>query len=94
MGTGLNFRPKVTEYCLKYRFFTTTVLLLRCTHHSTAVCAIFTQQDGCGTCGGTGCASRGNDIGLTGDDCCAGKILASGRLCSVTGEAPCFIDGK
>ncbi|CAN0064999.1 unnamed protein product [Pylaiella littoralis] len=47
--------------------------------------------DGCGTCGGTNCSSRGS--GLTKDDCCQSAILASGNLCSVTGAAPCFIDG-
>lgn len=49
-------------------------------------------QARCGTCGGSGCSSRGN--GLTGFDCCQSKIVASGRLCSVTGQAPCFMDGE
>ncbi|CAM9395437.1 unnamed protein product [Ectocarpus sp. 4 AP-2014] len=45
---------------------------------------------GCGTCGGTGCSQR---PGLTESDCCIGKIEESGPLCSVTGKAPCFVDG-
>ncbi|CAM9191796.1 unnamed protein product, partial [Hapterophycus canaliculatus] len=45
---------------------------------------------GCGECGGTNCSNRGG--GLTGLDCCQSKIAASGRLCSVTGEAPCYMD--
>ena len=50
------------------------------------------KQAGCGTCGGSGCSNRGG--GLTGYDCCQSKIVESGRLCSVTGEAPCFMDGE
>lgn len=49
-------------------------------------------QDGCGECGGSGCSNRGG--GLTGDDCCHSDILAAGNLCSVTGGAPCIIDGE
>eukprot|EP00752_Nemacystus_decipiens_P007462 g6667.t1 len=50
----------------------------------------FCCSPGCGTCGGSGCSNRGN--GLTGYDCCKSKITRSGRLCSVTGNAPCFMD--
>eukprot|EP00752_Nemacystus_decipiens_P010085 g8987.t1 len=50
----------------------------------------FCCSDGCGECGGTGCSNRGG--GLTEDDCCTKKISESGRLCSETGAAPCFID--
>ncbi|CAM9908484.1 unnamed protein product, partial [Ectocarpus sp. 6 AP-2014] len=40
----------------------------------------------CGSCGGTGCTSR--DGGS--EACCGGGVRASGRYCSVTGEAPCM----
>ncbi|CAB1103581.1 unnamed protein product [Ectocarpus sp. CCAP 1310/34] len=40
----------------------------------------------CGSCGGVGCSGR--DGGS--DACCGGGVTASGRLCSVTGEAPCI----
>eukprot|EP00903_Cladosiphon_okamuranus_P008293 g7980.t1 len=50
----------------------------------------FCCSAGCGSCGGSGCSNRGN--GLTGFDCCQSKIVASGRLCSVTRSAPCFMD--
>ncbi|CAM9812970.1 unnamed protein product [Ectocarpus sp. 4 AP-2014] len=39
----------------------------------------------CGSCGGIGCTGR--DGGA--DACCGGGVRASGRFCSVTGEAPC-----
>lgn len=42
--------------------------------------------EACGQCGGHGCASRGGDDNI----CCTGKLID--RLCSQTGEAPCFID--
>ncbi|CAB1104564.1 unnamed protein product [Ectocarpus sp. CCAP 1310/34] len=41
----------------------------------------------CGSCGGTGCTVR--DGGA--DACCGGGVRASGRDCSVTGEAPCVV---
>lgn len=53
---------------------------------------IMSTQAGCGTCGGPGCGLRGGS--LTGDDCCHSNILTVGNLCSVTGKAPCIIDGK
>ncbi|CAB1104644.1 unnamed protein product [Ectocarpus sp. CCAP 1310/34] len=40
----------------------------------------------CGSCGGSGCSGR--DGGS--DACCGGGVRASGRFCSVTGEAPCM----
>ncbi|CAM9918553.1 unnamed protein product, partial [Ectocarpus fasciculatus] len=40
----------------------------------------------CGSCGGSGCTSR--DGGA--EACCGGGVRASGRYCSVTGEAPCI----
>ncbi|CBJ33613.1 expressed unknown protein [Ectocarpus siliculosus] len=43
----------------------------------------------CGSCGGTGCTSR--DGGS--EACCGGGVRASGRDCSVTGEAPCVVTG-
>lgn len=39
----------------------------------------------CDICGDTGC--------IESVDCCASTIEASGSLCSVTGEAPCIVDG-
>lgn len=42
----------------------------------------------CGTCGGSGCSSRGDD----GEECCTSSIVASGVLCSETGgKAPCVV---
>lgn len=46
----------------------------------------------CGSCGGVGCSDRGG--GLTGDDCCVSNIEEHGALCSVAGQAPCFVDGE
>ncbi|CAN0256602.1 unnamed protein product, partial [Ectocarpus sp. 8 AP-2014] len=43
----------------------------------------------CGSCGGIGCTGR--DGGE--DACCGGGVRASGRYCSVTGEAPCMTAG-
>ncbi|CAB1108450.1 unnamed protein product [Ectocarpus sp. CCAP 1310/34] len=40
----------------------------------------------CGSCGGSGCTSR--DGGS--ESCCGGGVRASGRYCSITGEAPCL----
>eukprot|EP00903_Cladosiphon_okamuranus_P016037 g14807.t2 len=48
-------------------------------------------SDGCGTCGGSGCSSRGG--GLTGEDCCQSDILKKGNVCSDTQNAPCVIGG-
>lgn len=42
---------------------------------------------GCDPCGGDGCAT--NTTGLSGSDCCAGKISQN---CSVTNSAPCKLD--
>lgn len=44
----------------------------------------------CGTCGGTGCAKRGNGA----ESCCTNKIEAAGKTCSETGMAPCIVDGE
>ncbi|CAN0056924.1 unnamed protein product [Pylaiella littoralis] len=48
---------------------------------------------GCGTCGGSSCATAGRANGLGSDSCCGGGIKDSGVLCSVSGVAPCIIDG-
>ncbi|CAM9827775.1 unnamed protein product, partial [Ectocarpus fasciculatus] len=37
----------------------------------------------CGSCGGSGCTSREGGA----EACCGGGVRASGRYCSVTGEA-------
>ncbi|CAM9124855.1 unnamed protein product, partial [Ascophyllum nodosum] len=42
--------------------------------------------DECSACGGSGC-------GDFGPSCCISDIQETGRICSETGEAPCFIDG-
>ncbi|CAM9985070.1 unnamed protein product [Ectocarpus sp. 13 AM-2016] len=44
----------------------------------------------CGSCGGSGCTAR--DGGS--ESCCGGGVRASGRDCSVTGEAPCVVTSK
>ncbi|CBN76107.1 Endo-1,3-beta-glucanase, family GH81 [Ectocarpus siliculosus] len=51
----------------------------------------FCCSSGCRQCGGSNC-SKQEQIGLTGEDCCQNRITASGRLCSVTQEAPCYMD--
>ncbi|CAM9986910.1 unnamed protein product [Ectocarpus sp. 6 AP-2014] len=43
----------------------------------------------CGTCGGVGCSDRGNGQ----DSCCTKNISDNGETCSVTGAAPCIVDG-
>ncbi|CAM9420958.1 unnamed protein product, partial [Ascophyllum nodosum] len=48
----------------------------------------------CGTCGGAGCGRRGQDAGLTADDCCVGRIRDAGVLCDVFGPAPCIFDDE
>ncbi|CAM9200699.1 unnamed protein product [Ectocarpus fasciculatus] len=40
----------------------------------------------CGSCAGSGCTSRDGGAGA----CCGDGVRASGRYCSVTGEAPCI----
>lgn len=48
----------------------------------------------CGTCGGSGCSTRGAPS-LGAADCCASEIVKSGILCEVAGRAPCVVaDGK
>ena len=44
----------------------------------------------CGTCGGSGCGSRGQD--LTADDCCVGRIRDANVYCDDSGTAPCIIN--
>ena len=39
----------------------------------------------CGSCGGSGCGSRG-------DGCCTSDIKSSGDKCSEKKSAPCIID--
>ena len=46
---------------------------------------------GCGECGGVGCSDRGG--GLDKYDCCTSDIREAGSLCSVTGKAPCLVEG-
>ena len=43
-----------------------------------------------GTCGGTGCKTRSEAVGLTADDCCTQRILDSGVYCDDSGAAPCI----
>ncbi|CAN0569809.1 unnamed protein product, partial [Ectocarpus sp. 12 AP-2014] len=42
----------------------------------------------CGHCGGVGCDERG-----AADECCTTEIMDYGQPCSVTGTAPCYLDG-
>ncbi|CAN0465773.1 unnamed protein product, partial [Ascophyllum nodosum] len=46
----------------------------------------------CGTCGGSGCGSRGRADGLTAADCCVGRITDSNVFCDVSKAAPCIIE--
>ena len=39
-----------------------------------------------------GCSSRAAAAGLTGEDCCIGRIRDSNVACDDSGEAPCLID--
>ena len=48
---------------------------------------------GCPQCGGRGCGSQAQRVGLSASDCCAGRITSRGVLCSDSGMAPCIIDG-
>ena len=48
---------------------------------------------GCPQCGGRGCGSQAQRVGLSASDCCAGRIISAGVLCSDSGMAPCIIDG-
>ena len=45
----------------------------------------------CGTCGGAGCGRRGQDFGLTADDCCVGPIRDANVFCVESEAAPCII---
>lgn len=53
-----------------------------------AVCCVAA----CGKCGGPGCSQVGAPA-LDADDCCATEIADFGKLCSITGAAPCIING-
>ena len=48
---------------------------------------------GCPQCGGSGCGSQAQRVGLSASDCCVGRITSAGELCSDTETAPCIIDG-
>eukprot|EP00903_Cladosiphon_okamuranus_P019705 g18107.t1 len=46
----------------------------------------------CGTCGGSGCASRTGDGTFSGQEaCCGGGVRGLGRICSDTVGAPCVV---
>ncbi|CAN0220575.1 unnamed protein product, partial [Ascophyllum nodosum] len=47
----------------------------------------------CGSCGGAGCGRRGQDLGLTADDCCVGPIRDADVFCVDSGTAPCIQGG-
>ncbi|CAM9421032.1 unnamed protein product [Ascophyllum nodosum] len=47
---------------------------------------------GCPQCGGSGCGSQAQRVGLSASDCCIGRITSAGVLCSDAGMAPCIID--
>eukprot|EP00903_Cladosiphon_okamuranus_P006313 g6189.t2 len=47
-------------------------------------------KEECGTCGGTGCSTRVPGFGQY--DCCVGRIVETGVLCSESGGAPCIVD--
>lgn len=47
----------------------------------------------CSTCTGARCGPGTNST-LSAEDCCGDEIVASGILCSVSGEAPCLLNGK
>lgn len=47
-------------------------------------------KEECGTCGGTGCSTRVPGFGQY--DCCVGRIVETGVLCSESGDAPCIVD--
>lgn len=46
----------------------------------------------CGRCGGSNCHLLGGGLGA--NNCCQGAIARDGQLCSITGAAPCVVDGK
>lgn len=46
---------------------------------------------GCGSCGGTGCSSRGLPD-LDAYDCCTGPIMAANDLCEDVKSAPCVLE--
>ena len=46
----------------------------------------------CLQCGGSGCGSQAQRVGLFASDCCVGRITSAGELCSDTRIAPCIID--
>lgn len=43
----------------------------------------------CGVCGGAGCSSVGEELGLA---CCTSEVFNAGEMCSVKRESPCIID--
>ncbi|CAN0396922.1 unnamed protein product, partial [Ascophyllum nodosum] len=45
----------------------------------------------CGSCGGAGCRRRGQDLGLTADDCCVGLIRDANVFCGDSRATPCII---
>ncbi|CAM9992309.1 unnamed protein product, partial [Hapterophycus canaliculatus] len=47
---------------------------------------------GCGQCGGSNCHLFGGGLGET--NCCQSDIEDGGELCSVSGAAPCVVDGE
>ena len=53
---------------------------------SNGACCVFE----CGQCGGVGCSTVGESLGLGAADCCEGTILENNEPC---GEAPCVVEG-
>ncbi|CAN0003838.1 unnamed protein product, partial [Choristocarpus tenellus] len=47
--------------------------------------------ESCGQCGGIGCGTIPGTQGSYA--CCASTVLNNNEMCSVTGEAPCVING-
>ena len=48
----------------------------------------------CGRCGGSDCRTGAENVGLTADDCCVGKIEEAGIYCDDSGTAPCILSGS
>ena len=46
----------------------------------------------CPQCGGSGCGSAAQRVGLSASDCCIGRIISAGVFCSDSEMAPCIID--
>ena len=46
----------------------------------------------CGTCGGAGCRSRAEAVGLTSEDCCVQRISDAGVYCDDTETSPCIVN--